>query len=77
MLWLYMHLEIETVHPSLYQALIHLLPTESSFSFLCGVLNRCFPPFLLLNFLLSSKGCFVIIVNVRSYTSEDILQLHC
>lgn len=71
-LWLYMHLKTETANSSLYQALINLLIANSSFSFLCGMLNRCFPPFLLLNFL-SSKDCFVIIVNVRSCTSEDIL----
>lgn len=75
-LWLYRHLKIETVNSSLYQALINLLTAKPYFSFLCGVLNRCFPPFILLNFL-SCKGCLVIILNVRSCTSEDILQLHC
>lgn len=46
-------------------------------NFLGGMLHRSFPPFLLLNFLLSSKGCFTIIVNVRPHTPEDILLLYC
>lgn len=76
LLWLYMHLKIETVNSLLYHTLVYLLSAKSSFSFLCSVLNRCFPPFLLLN-VLSSKGCFVMILDVRSCTSEDILQFHC